>query len=178
MKRSPLHQRTGTGGFQMQRNHLRPACRCEWRVGSENRLSPNWFRNRLSPNSFQKTTKSKLPALTRADPPPAAYRWKESGSFFGAAFARRRGGLADPVLLSPFLFGCPFLSLLNLQHSLFLPLFCLLLLLHSGNDAAELQRKPAPMSLCSLVSAITTTTGICDRAKCPSEADKSASRKA
>lgn len=108
MKRSPLHQRTGTGGFQMQRNHLRPACRCEWRVGSENRLSPNWFRNRLSPNSFQKTTKSKLPALTRADPPPAAYRWKESGSFFLCCFCPTAGGLADPVLLSPFLSGCPF----------------------------------------------------------------------
>lgn len=148
MKRSPLHQRTGTGGFQMQRNHLRPACRCEWRVGSENRLSPNWFRNRLSPNSFQKTTKSKLPALTRADPPPAAYRWKESGSFFLCCFCPTAGGLADPVLLSPFSFWLSLLSLLNLQHSLFLPLFCLLLL-HSGNDAAELQRKPAPMSLCS-----------------------------
>lgn len=104
MKRSPLHQRTGTGGFQMQRNHLRPACRCEWRVGSENRLSPNWFRNRLSPNSFQKTTKSKLPALTRADPPPAAYRWKESGSFFGAAFARRRGGPSRPSAAIPLSF--------------------------------------------------------------------------
>lgn len=161
----------------MQRNHLRPACRCEWRVGSENRLSPNWFRNRLSPNSFQKTTKSKLPALTRADPPPAAYRWKESGSVFLCCFCPTAGGLADPVLLSPFSFWLSLLSLLNLQHSLFLPLFCLLLL-HSGNDAAELQRKPAPMSLCSLVSAITTTTSICDRAKCPSEADKSASRKA
>jgi len=148
MKRSPLHQRTGTGGFQMQRNHLRPACRCEWRVGSENRLSPNWFRNRLSPNSFQKTTKSKLPALTRADPPPAAYRWKESGSFFLCCFCPTAGGLADPVLLSPFLFGCPFSRFSTYNTLSFSPLFCLLLP-HSGNDAAELQRKPAPMSLCS-----------------------------
>lgn len=175
MKRSPLHQRTGTGGFQMQRNHLRPACRCEWRVGSENRLSPNWFRNRLSPNSFQKTTKSKLPALTRADPPPAAYRWKESGSFF-VLLLPDGGGPSRPGAAIPLSFWLSLLSLLNLQHSLFLPLFCLLLL-HSGNDAAKLQRKPAPMSLCSLVSAITSTS-ICDRAKCPSEADKSASRKA
>lgn len=174
MKRSPLHQRTGTGGFQMQRNHLRPACRCEWRVGSENRLSPNWFRNRLSPNSFQKV---QTPRAHARRPPACGVPLEGVWIFFWCCFCPTAGGLADPVLLSPFLFGCPFLSLLNLQHSLFLPLFCLLLL-HSGNDAAELQRKPAPMSLCSLVSAITTTTSICDRAKCPSEADKSASRKA
>lgn len=121
MKRSPLHQRTGTGGFQMQRNHLRPACRCEWRVGSENRLSPNWFRNRLSPNSFQKTTKSKLPALTRADPPPAAYRWKESGSFFFVLLLPDGGGPSRPSAAIPLSFWLSLLSLLNLQHSLFLP---------------------------------------------------------
>lgn len=123
MKRSPLHQRTGTGGFQMQRNHLRPACRCEWRVGSENRLSPNWFRNRLSPNSFQKTTKSKLPALTRADPPPAAYRWKESGSFFVLLLPDGGGPSRPGAAIPPFFLVVPSLASQTYNTLSFSPCF-------------------------------------------------------
>lgn len=115
----------------MQRNHLRPACRCEWRVSlRENRLSPNWFRNRLSPNSFEKRLSPNSPRRRAPSPRLRRTAGRSLDFVFSLCFALQ-GRVAVPVLLPSFfpytLFGCPvslsppFLSNYNycspLQHS-------------------------------------------------------------
>lgn len=95
----------------MQRNHLRPACRCEWRVSlRENRLSPNWFRNRLSPNSFEKRLSPNSPRRRAPSPRLRRTAGRSLDFVFSLCFALQ-GRVAVPVLLPSFfpytLFGCP-----------------------------------------------------------------------
>lgn len=119
----------------MQRNHLRPACRCEWRVSlRENRLSPNWFRNRLSPNSFEKRLSPNSPRRRAPSPRLRRTAGRSLDFVFSLCFASlcfaRQGSSprAATLFFFPYtLFGCPvslsppFLSNYNycspLQHS-------------------------------------------------------------
>lgn len=114
----------------MQRNHLRPACRCEWRVSlRENRLSPNWFRNRLSPNSFEKRLSPNSPRRRAPSPRLRRTAGRSLDFVFSLCFARqgsspRAATLFFPVYslrLSRLSLSPPFLSNYNycspLQHS-------------------------------------------------------------
>lgn len=88
----------------MQRNHLRPACRCEWRVSlRENRLSPNWFRNRLSPNSFEKRLSPNSPRRRAPSPRLRRTAGRSLDFVFSLCFALQ-GRVAVPVLLPSFFY--------------------------------------------------------------------------
>lgn len=109
----------------MQRNHLRPACRCEWRVSlRENRLSPNWFRNRLSPNSFEKRLSPNSPRRRAPSPRLRRTAGRSLDFVFSLCFAllcfALQGRVAVPVLLPSFF---PVYSLRLSRLSLSRPLF-------------------------------------------------------